>query len=150
MVPGRVAAGLKGVADAAVGEARRVGFLLHEEFSRKLFYHTSLAVMLDKSVMLFGCGLGQRLEPVGVVARTVVDGPAFHAFGHAVGHFARDGLLVVDGVAERFVGVDGEILKHLGAVEHLGCIVLLRTLLGDVHCHRLTVGSLFNYFESKT
>lgn len=53
-VPRRVAAGLEGVAYAAVGEARRVGFLLYEQFAGKFLDYASLAVVLDEAVVFLG------------------------------------------------------------------------------------------------
>ena len=52
-VPSRISASLEGVADAAVGERRRVGFLLNEQLSRKLFNHSTLAVGFHKGIVFF-------------------------------------------------------------------------------------------------
>ena len=65
-----------------------VRFLLHEQLACELLDHTSLAVMIYKSVMLLGGAVGERMEPVGIVACAAVDGPAFHPVGHTVGQLA--------------------------------------------------------------
>ncbi len=103
--------------------------------------------MLHEAVMFLGCGLGQRLKPVGVVTGTIVDGPAFHTFGHTVGYLARQRLFVVNGVDEGFIGINRKILIHLGTVEHFACIVLLRTCFRNINRNCFAVGSLFNNFE---
>ena len=104
--------------------------------------------MFYKSVMLLGGGLGERLEPVGIVACAIVDGPLFHTLGHAVGDASRQGFLVVNSVDERVVGRKREIFKHLGTVEYLAGVISLRTLFGNLHCNGFAVGGFLNNFES--
>ena len=147
-VPGRVSAGFECVADAAVGEAGSVGFLLHEEFAVEFLYHAPFAVMFDKGVVLFGGATGEGVEPVGVVAGAIFDGPLLHSCGNAVGEFARDGLLVVDGVDEFVVGLTGEVLKHFLAVEHRFGVELLCTFLGEINRNGLAVGGFLYRLES--
>ena len=84
-IPGRVAACLEGVADTTGGEGRSVGFLLNEQFAGKFLNHTTLEVVFDEGVVLLGCALGQRLEPVGVVGHTILYGPLLDASCHGVG-----------------------------------------------------------------
>ena len=85
-VPCRVAAGLEGVADSAVGEARRVRLLLHQQLAAELLYHTPLAVVLNKGIVLFGSSLRERLEPVGIVGDTHFKCPLLHARSHCIGY----------------------------------------------------------------
>ncbi len=105
--------------------------------------------MLNESIVLFCGAVGQRMEPVGVVARTVVNGPLLHACGHAVGDFARQGLFVVDSIDKCIIGFLGKILKHLLTVEDVFSVILCRTLFGSFHRYGFTVKSLFHYFKSQ-
>ena len=104
--------------------------------------------MLYESVMLLGSCLCERLEPMGVMAGTIVYGPLLHTCCNAVSHAAGERLLVVDSVNQRFIRLDRKILKHLLSVEHLAGIVLLRTLFRNLDRNRLSVGSLLHDFES--
>ena len=91
-VPGGVAAGLEGVADAAAGERTGVGLLLDEQLAREVFDHAALAVVLHKGVVLLGGAAGQGLEPVGVVGDAHLHGPLLHAGGHGIGYGAVEGV----------------------------------------------------------
>ena len=104
--------------------------------------------MLDECVVLFGGAIGERVEPVGVVACAVVNGPSFHALGHAVGKRARDGLLVLDGCDESVVSGLGQIFIHFAAVEHGLGVIGFGALGGNLHGNGLTVEGLFYNFES--
>ena len=148
-VPGRISAGLESIAYASVGEARSVGLLLHEQLAVEAFDHPSLAVVLYERIMFLGGGFGQRLKPVGVVARAVVERPALHPFGHAVGHFARQRFLVVDSAAECLVGVGRQVFKHLLAVEHILAIILFGSFLRDFHRVGLAVERFVDHLESQ-
>ena len=106
--------------------------------ARRYPRRSSLAVVLDEGVVLLGGAVGQRMKPVGVVARAAVDGPALHAFGHTIGELQRDALLIVDGVYERLVGRFGKIFEHLLTVEDHRGVVFLHSLLGGSHLHCLT------------
>ena len=50
-----------------VKERGSIGFLLDQQFSRKTFNYSTVFSEFDKAVMLFGCSVRQRLEPVRVV-----------------------------------------------------------------------------------
>ncbi len=148
-VPCRISAGLEGVADAAVGEARRVGLLLHEQLAVEAFDHSALAVVLYEGIMFLCGGFGQRLKPVGIVASAVVERPALHPFGHAVGHFTLQRLFVVDCAAERLIGVGRQVFKHLLAVEHILAVILFGSFTRDFHRVGLAVKRFIDHFESQ-
>ena len=67
------------------GERRCVGFLLHKEFAGKLLHNSAFAIVLDEGVMLLGGPSGKGLEPVGVVAGAIVNGPFLHTVCNTVG-----------------------------------------------------------------
>ena len=92
--------------------------------------------------MLLGGAAGQRVEPVSVVARAVVQRPLLHALSHAVGQLAAQRLAVVDGVYQRHVRLAGQVLKHLLSVEHLLAVVPLYPLLGKLNLHCFPAGGL--------
>ncbi len=77
--------------------------------------------------MLFGGDAGQRLEPVRVVTRAVLERPLHERRGHRVGDGGIEGLSVDDGLAKcgirglrqpRFLRlvVESQGAKHLGGL----------------------------------
>ena len=84
-VPGRVAAGLEGGADAARGEARGVGLALDQFLAGELGDGVAVAVGGEEAVVLLGGQAGQRIEDVGVVGGPLLDRPVLHGQGHGVG-----------------------------------------------------------------
>ncbi len=147
-VPGGVAARLERVSYAAVGERAGVGFLLHEQLARELFYHSALAVVLYEGVVLLGGALGQRLEPVRVVRHAVLLGPLLHAGGHGVGYGAVEARAVVHHVDERVVDLRRQVLVHLGAVEHVLAEVFRRSFHRRDNFQRLLLERLFYNLKS--
>ena len=77
-IPRRVAARLEGGAHAARREARRVGLALDQFLAAEFGDGLAVAVRAQKRVVLFGGDAGQRLEPVRVVRRAVLDRPFLH------------------------------------------------------------------------
>ena len=143
-IPGRVAAGLECVTQSAVGEARRVGFLLYEQFAAEFLDHAAVAVVLDESVVLLGRSVGQRLEPVRVMRDPFAQGPHPHAGGNVVGDLAVDRYPVVDRVGQGLVGLLGKILTHRFPVEDVLSIKLGYNLRGRMRFGRLAVGSFLH------
>jgi len=84
-VPGGIAAGLEGGADAAGGKRRRVGLALDELAAGEFFEHLVLAVDADETVVLFGGEPGHGLEPVRVGGGAFFHGPFLHGVGDLVG-----------------------------------------------------------------
>ncbi len=97
--------------------------MLHEELAREFFDNAAFAVVLHKGVVFFGSAVGQRVEPVGIVAGTVIDGPALHAFGNAVGHVERQRLFVVNGVDQSVIGGFRQVFKHCFTVEYVFAVI---------------------------
>ena len=67
--------------------------------------------------MLLGGLSGERLEPVGVMARAVLDRPVLHAGGDDVGDGRIERLAVVDGPEQAPVDLLGKPLPHDGPGE---------------------------------
>ena len=111
-VPGGVAAGLERGAQAAVGEARRVGLALDQGFAGKLGNGGAVVVGLEEAVVLLARDARERLEPVGVVGGALGDCPLLHGVGHGVRHVQIKRLTAFDGGGEFFVHVLGEPLLH--------------------------------------
>ena len=102
--------------------------------------------MLDKGIVLLGSSLGQRVEPVCIVRGTVLNRPALHTLGNAVGNGAVKRRIIVNYINELIVYILWKILEHLLAVEYLYRKILRRTLrlvgnlnriLGERGCHHL-------------
>ena len=62
--------------------------------------------------MLFRRDAGHGLEPVREVGDALFDRPVLHGVGHDVGHLQVQGLSVLNGLAQRFIGVLGQALAH--------------------------------------
>ena len=103
---------------------------------------TSSLPEIDEAVVLLGGAVGQGLEPVGVVGDAQGLGPALHAVGNEVGHFAADGGAFVDGVGHGLVGFAGQVLLHLLVVEDVAAVVVTEAAGGGSHFKRLAVGKL--------
>ena len=104
--------------------------------------------MLDESVVLFGGCLSQGLEPVCVMAGSVVDSPLFQTCGHAVGILARQRLFILHCVDEGFESFARKIFEHLLTVEYLLAVVFVRPLFGNLYRHCRVVECLFYNFKS--
>ncbi len=126
-VPGGVAAGLEGGADAAGGERRGVGLALDQLLAREAGDRAARAVGLEERIMLFRGHARKWLEDVRVVGRAALERPLLHR--------RRD--LVGERGVERLAGVEGglELLERV-----LGEDLLLDLLREDVLAERVVVG----------
>ena len=88
-------------------------------------------------------------QPVGVVGHAERLGPALHAVGNEVGHFAADGSAFVDGVGDGLVGLAGQVLLHLLVVEDVAAVVVGQAAGGRSHFKRLAVGKLLQGKKAK-
>ena len=118
-VPHRVAARLEGVADAAVGEARRVRLTLRQGLAREFGDRATVAIGRQEAVVLLGGEPGQRIKHVRIVRR---------AFGHRpVAHRRRDR------VRDRRVEARSRLYRLHQRLEHrLGEPLFHRRLAEDV------------------
>ena len=148
-VPGRIAAGLERIADAAVGKRRSVGLLLHEQLARKLFQHAAAAVRLGEGIVLLCRTARQGLEPVRVVVRAVLQRPLAHPGSDAVGDFARQRRAVLHRVEQRRIGFLVEVLAHGLASEDLLAEIIRRTPFGSLHFDGRVVDRRIDHLESQ-
>ena len=116
-IPGRIAAGFEGGAQAAAGEGGSVRFLLDQGFPVEGFDHASLPVVFQQGVVLFRRQIVQGLEPVGDVGHPVLQGPGLHPVGDLVGRVHIQRFPVVNAVDQGIVGPDVQVFPHLVAVE---------------------------------
>ena len=103
--------------------------------------------MLYEGIVLLGGAAREGCEPVGVVTRAVVDGPAPHSFGHRVGKLAAYGLFVDNRTLQSIVGMLRKIFEHLAAVEHKLAIILFGAFGGCGYRHGLTVEGFLDHLE---
>ena len=104
--------------------------------------------MFHKGIMLLGCSIGQRLEPMGVMRNALFQSPHAHTCGDQVGHLAVDGNAIVDGVGKGLIGFLGEVLLHRLAIEDILSEILGYFLRGSDRLHSLTVGGFLNSVEA--
>ena len=147
-IPSRVATGLEGAADAARGERRGVRLLLDEQLAGELLDHAALAVVLDKRVVLLGSTFGQRLEPVGVVRHTILNGPLLHASGHTIGNCSVQTCAIIHDINHLLVHVLGQILVHLLTIEDLLTKILIRSFTWCFYIERLLLECLTDNLKS--
>ena len=102
-IPRRVAARLEGRAHAARRETRRVGLALDQLLARELEDRLAVAGRGQKRVVLLGGDAGERLEPVRVVRRAVLDRPVLHRARHFVGDRQIERFAVGDGAAQGLI-----------------------------------------------
>ena len=148
-VPGRVAAGLERIADAAVGERRGVGLLLHEQLAGELLQHAALTVRLGKGVVFLGRTARQGLKPVGIVVRTVLQRPLAHTRRDAVGNFARKRRAFFHRVEQGRIGALVEILPHSRTSKYLLSEVVRRASLGNFHLDGRVIYGRIDHLESE-
>jgi hypothetical protein len=116
-VPGRVAAGFEGRADAAVRERGGVRLALDELGAREGGDRRSVADRLVEAVVLLRRGPRERLEPVAEVGRALGQGPALHGLGHLVREVRVERVALLDRRLQALVGVVGQPLALGGGGE---------------------------------
>ena len=102
-VPGGIAARFKGIAQTAVGETGGIRFLLDEGIAAETLEGSPL-LHRDKSLVLFCRCPCKWLEEMGIMRRTVLQGPGFHGRSNLVGHAPVD---LFPGIHRRNDGIIG-------------------------------------------
>ncbi len=95
-VPGGVAAGLEGVADAPRRERGGVRLALDQLLAREAGQPAAVAVRLEERVVLLRREARERLEDVRVVGRAALQRPVLHRLGDGVGEGGVEGLAVLE------------------------------------------------------
>ena len=105
--------------------------------------------MFDEGVVLLSRAFSQGLEPVGVVCRTHLHRPAFHARCHLVSDFTVERGTIVHRIHQAVEHLRRQILEHLLTIEHILSEILARTFGRCGHILRLCLESLFYDSESQ-
>ncbi len=116
-IPRRVAARFKRGAQTARGEGRRVRLALNQLLAGKL-HDDGIVIRGDERLVLFGGHAIERLEPVRVVRRALLDGPVLHGVGHDVGHLAGQSPAAGQRTLHFLICRVREALLHHIVVEH--------------------------------
>ena len=119
-VPGGVTPRLECGSQSPAGKTRRVRLALHQLAAREVENHAAAPVRRHQRVMLLGGESGQRLEPVGVVGRPILDGPVLHRCCHDARHLGIERLPVFDGLHQALVDLSWEPLPHNAGAEDVG------------------------------
>ena len=119
-IPGGVAPGVVGGAQAAGGEGGGVGLAHDELLASELKDGLSVLRPGDKGVVLFGGDAGEGLEPVGVVGGPLLHRPVLHGVGHNVGGGHADVAPVLHHVHDLPEHPLGQALPHDGGAEDVG------------------------------
>ena len=149
-IPGAVAARFKRGAQTAGREARRVRLAADQLLAGKLHGDPAAADGADKAVVLLGRHAVERLEPVRIMRRAMLERPLLHAARDLICDLQRQGLILLQTFFPRGDGTRRDILRHGGliknhAAEQLGDRVLfthawrppLFILLKTKNMHRL-------------
>ena len=96
-VPGGVAAGFKGSAQAAGGERAGVRLAAHQFLAAKLQKNLAILERCDKRVVLLGGHARHGLEPVRIVRRAHFQCPVLHGVGHHASHRRVQGTSLLNG-----------------------------------------------------
>ena len=140
-IPGRVAAGLEGGAQATGREGGGIGLAADEHLAREFVDDAAFAGGGQEGVVLFGRQAGHGLEPVGVVRGALADGPVLHGAGHGIRDVRVKAFAAGDGGlqhAEHGLGqtllqdVEGEDVTTEDGVDIGGRGLVVRMALGDL------------------
>ena len=118
-IPCGVSPRLEGRAKSARGEGGGVRLTLDELLARELHDRLATANGGEEGIVLLGGNACQRLEPMGEMGRTVLDGPILHCARNDVGDAAVDLVTVCDGGKQGFVYLLWQALAHDVLAEHL-------------------------------
>ena len=148
-IPGRITASLERIADASVGERRRIGLLLDEQFAGELLQNPAQAVRVGKRIVLLGRTSRQGLEPMGIVVGTVLQRPLAHACRDTVGNLPREGRTVLHRIDKGVVSSLVQILAHGCAPEYPVPEIVRRTSFGSLHLDGGVVYGRIDHLESE-
>ena len=119
-VPGGVAAGLEGRADAAGRERGCVGLALDQLLAGELGDRGAIAGRAVEGVVLLGGRAGERLEPVRVVGGAFLHRPFLHRLRDGVGERGVERLAAGEGSLQRLVDVLGQAVALQRRGEDVG------------------------------
>ena len=117
-IPGGVASRLEGRTQAAGWEAGSVRLTFNQLLAGEIHDYAAVGCGGDEAVMLFGSNAGQRLEPMGIVGRTMGDSPVLHGSGNSICHTRIQLRAMIDGFAKRLINIRAQICLHYAVVKH--------------------------------
>ena len=85
-VPCRVTSCFESVSYSTVRERTGIWFLLYEQFSTEVLYHSPFTVVLHEGIVFLCRALSEGLEPVGVMGHSHLHRPSFHSLCHCIGY----------------------------------------------------------------
>ena len=150
-VPGRIAAGLEGGADAARRKARSVRLALDQRAAGEFGHRAAVAIGGEEAVVLLGGQSGQGVEDVGVVRRALLDGPGLDGRGHGVGDRTVELLALFDRPLQRLEYQLRQPLLHLGQAKHVGTVEFAGRRFGEIQRGRngLVIGNGFDRLQTR-
>ena len=117
-VPGGVAAGLEGGAQAAGGEGGRVRLALDELTAGELHDDAAVGRGAYEAVVLLGGNAGHGLEPVREVRCTALDRPVLHGRGDLARNVGIERAPGINGLLEGIIYPAGEPGLHCPVVKN--------------------------------
>ena len=122
-VPCGVAAGLKGAAQAAGGEAGGVRFAHNQVFAGKAHdgFHS---LGIQEGIVLLRRGARHGLEPVRIVSGSPFQSPLLHGVGYIRGNIRVQRKPVLDSGQEGFCRVFGQVLLHHFRAEDIRSVII--------------------------
>ena len=104
--------------------------------------------MLDEGVVFLSCGVGQRVEPVGVVGCAHVHGPFLHSLCNLVGKGPVHDGPVFHYVHHLGIYLRRQILEHFLFVEYVLSEVFVGTSVRQFHIQGVFLKGLAQDFKS--
>ena len=126
-IPGGIAAGFEGGAQATAREGRCVRFADNQVLAAER-HDGAAAFGFKEGVMLFGSRTGERLEPVSKVSGTAVHCPLFHGMGNIACNARVEGSAFVDCRKQFRADILGQVFAHGVGVEHVFAV--------EIHIYR--------------
>ena len=112
-VPGGIAPGLKGHAQAAGGEGGGVALAADQLLAGEAHHDGAILLGMDKALVLFRRGAGEGLEPMGKMGRALIQRPALQAVGHDIRQRRiLHGPALIDNLFQLLVGIPRQIAAH--------------------------------------
>ena len=118
-IPRGITPRLEGGAKAATGQAAGVRFTADQLSAAEFVDDLAPAGRSDERVVLFRRDAVQRLKPVGIVSRPVLQSPVLHGVGHDAGHLGIQPPPVVNRLVQRPVRLLRQPLPHDLVIENI-------------------------------
>ena len=104
--------------------------------------------MLHEGIVLLGCALCQRLEPVGIVGGPHFLSPSLHAFCHGICDGTVKAGAILHYVDHLAIHLSREVFEHLLTVEYVFSEIFGGSFSGGRHLQGLLLKGLFYDLKS--